>query len=143
VIAIDTNVLVRVIVEDTGQPEQTEIARELVKNARQVYITQIVQVELTWVLAKVYKIGKVSLVTVLEHLLNNPDYILQRSDIFEAALNLFRQSQADFADCLILAESQHAKTILHTFDKRLGKHNDTELLRKEKGSDTFSAIGAP
>jgi predicted nucleic-acid-binding protein len=128
VIAIDTNVLVRVIVEDTDQREQTEIARELVKNARQVYITQIVQVELTWVLAKVYKIGKVSLVTVLEHLLNNPDYILQRSDIFEAALNLFRQSQADFSDCLILAESQDAETVLHTFDKRLGKHNDTELL---------------
>ena len=29
-IAIDTNVLVRVIVEDTGQSEQTNIARELV-----------------------------------------------------------------------------------------------------------------
>ena len=35
-IAIDTNVLVRVIVEDTGQSEQTNIARELVKNAQKV-----------------------------------------------------------------------------------------------------------
>ena len=54
-IAIDTNVLVRVIVEDTGQSEQTNIARELVKIAQKGYITQIVQVECSWVLAKVYK----------------------------------------------------------------------------------------
>lgn len=127
-IAIDTNVLVRVIVEDTGQSEQTNIARELVRAAQQVYITQIVQVECTWVLAKVYKISKSSLVNVLEHLLNNPDYILQRSDLFTTALVIFRQSQADFADCLILAASQQAETILYTFDKRLGKHNDTKLL---------------
>ena len=127
-IAIDTNVLVRVIVEDAGRPEQTKIARELVKNAQQVYVTQIVQVECTWVLAKVYKIDKPRLVNVLEHLLYNPGYMLQSSDMFEAALDLFRQSQADFADCLILAESQHAGTILHTFDKRFGKHNNTELL---------------
>jgi predicted nucleic-acid-binding protein len=127
-IAIDTNVLVRVIVEDTGQSEQTKIARELVKNAQKVYVTQIVQVECTWVLAKVYKIGKPSLLNVLEHLLNNPDYILQRSETFETALDLFLQSQADFADCLILAESHYAETILHTFDKRLGKHSDTKLL---------------
>ncbi len=89
-IAIDTNVLVRVIVDDTGQPEQTRIARELVKNAQQVYINQIVQVEFTWVLAKVYKIGKIQLVSALEHFLNNPDYILQRADVFETALYLFR-----------------------------------------------------
>jgi predicted nucleic-acid-binding protein len=127
-IAIDTNVLVRIIVEDTGQTEQTKIARELAKNAQKVYITQIVQVECAWVLAKVYKIGKSNLLNVLEHLLDNPDYALQHSETFKTALALFRESQADFADCLILAESQYAKTTLYTFDKRLGKHSDTTLL---------------
>ena len=127
-IAIDTNVLVRIIVEDIGQPEQTKIAHELVKNAQLVYITQTVQVEFTWVLAKVYKIGKIQLISTLEHLQNNPAFILQRPEIFAAALLLFRHSQADFADCLILVESQDVKTVLYTFDKRLGKHNDVELL---------------
>ena len=74
-IAIDTNVLVRVIIEDTGQSEQTRIARELVKSAQKVYVTQIVQVECSWVLAKVYKIGKPGLLNVLDHLLNNPAYL--------------------------------------------------------------------
>jgi len=37
-IAIDTNVLVRIIVEDAGQIEQTKVARELAKNAHLVFI---------------------------------------------------------------------------------------------------------
>jgi len=127
-IAIDTNVLVRIIVEDVGQAEQTKIARELAKTAQKIYLTQIVQVETTWVLAKVYKLNKPDLIAVLGHLLENPAFVLQNLESFQTALGLFRQSQADFADCLILVESQHVQTTLYTFDKRLGKHPDTNLL---------------
>lgn len=127
-IAIDTNVLVRVIVEDSGQPEQTRIARELVKNAQQVYITQVVQIEFTWVLAKVYKVDKIRLIGILEHLLNNPGYVLQSQPAFEMALEWFKHSTADFADCLILTESSDAKLILYTFDKKLAKHYNVTLL---------------
>lgn len=127
-IAIDTNVLVRVIVEDTGQPEQTKIARDLVENAQNVYLSQIVQIECTWVLAKVYKIEKTALLTVLEHFLVNPAFILQRPEHFKAAIELFRQSHADFADCLILAETSDLDTVLYTFDKRLGRHSNARLL---------------
>jgi predicted nucleic-acid-binding protein len=119
-IAIDTNVLVRIIVEDVGQAEQTKIARELAKTAQKIYLTQIVQVETTWVLAKVYKLNKPDLIAVLDHLLENPAFVLQNLESFQTALGLFRQSQADFADCLILVESQHVQTTLYTFDKRLG-----------------------
>ena len=127
-IAIDTNVLVRIIVEDTEQPEQTQIARDLIKNAETVYITQIVQIELTWVLAKVYKVGKINLISVLEHLLENPAFILQNTDIFSEALILFTQGQADFSDYLILSESLFIEAELYSFDKRLGKHNKVKLL---------------
>ena len=128
-IAIDTNVLVRVLVEDTGQPEQTQTARDLVKNTEKVYVTQIVQVEFTWVLAKVYKVGKANLIAALEHLLENPSFILQNADIFSEALALFKQEQADFSDYLILTESQHMKAALYSFDKRLGKHSKVTLLQ--------------
>ncbi|MDP3875597.1 MAG: type II toxin-antitoxin system VapC family toxin [Methylobacter sp.] len=127
-IAIDTNVLVRVIVEDTDQPEQTKIARDLVENAEKVYLSQIVQIECTWVLAKVYKIDKTTLLTVLEHLLVNPAFILQRPEYFKTAIDLFRLGHADFADCLILTESSHLDAVLYTFDKRLGRHSNTRLL---------------
>lgn len=127
-IAIDTNVLVRVIVEDTGQPEQTKIARDLVENAQKVYLTQIVQIECTWVLAKVYKIDRATLLAVLEHLRVNSAFILQRPEEFKAAINLFRLGHADFADCLILSESSYLDAVLYTFDKRLGRHSNTRLL---------------
>jgi predicted nucleic-acid-binding protein len=128
VIAIDTNVLVRVIVEDTGQPEQTKIARDLVEEAQQVYLPQIVQVECSWVLAKVYKIDRATLLTVLEHLLVNPAFVLQHPDHFKTAVDLFRQGHADFADCLILAESSYFDATLYTFDQRLSQHGNTKLL---------------
>jgi predicted nucleic-acid-binding protein len=128
VIAIDTNVLVRIIVEDAGQPEQTKIARDLVENAQKVYLSQIVQVECAWVLAKVYKIDNTSLLMVLEHLLINPAFILQHPEHFKTAIDLFCQGHADFADCLILTESSYLDAVLYTFDKRLGRHSNTRLL---------------
>ncbi len=127
-IAIDTNVLVRVIVEDTGQPEQTKIARDWVEKAQKVYLSQIVQVECTWVLAKVYKIDNTSLLAVFEHLLINPAFILQHPEHFKTAIDLFRLGHADFADCLILTESSYLDAVLYTFDKRLGRHSNTRLL---------------
>lgn len=127
-IAIDTNVLARVIVEDTGQPEQTKIARDLVENAEKVYLSQIVQIECTWVLAKVYKIDNATLLAVLEHLLINSAFILQRPENFKTAIDLFRLGHADFADCLILTESSCLDTVLYTFDKRLGRYSNTRLL---------------
>ncbi len=59
-ISIDTNVLIRILVEDSGQKEQTRIARELANSAKQVYIPQIVQVEMLWVLETAYKFDKQS-----------------------------------------------------------------------------------
>ena len=44
-ISLDTNVLVRVLVDDPQMPQQTEQARLRVSQLRQVYVTQIVQVE--------------------------------------------------------------------------------------------------
>jgi len=55
-----------------------------------------------------------------EHLLLNPAFILQRRDVFKIAVELFKESPAGFADCMILAESLGIKSLLYTFDKRLG-----------------------
>ena len=98
------------------------------RNANAVYVSQIVQVELTWVLAKVYKVGKTHLIDVLTHLLENPCFILQSEDIFSKALMSFQQGQADFSDYLILSESQRMNALFYSFDKRLGKHSKVELL---------------
>lgn len=128
VIAIDTNVLVRVLVDDVGQIEQTQLARQLVSQHQHVYLTQIVQIECVWVLSKVYKVDKPMLVSILQHLDDNPAYILQQAECFKKALALFRMGNADFSDYIIVSECLAFKTVLYTFDKRLSRHFTTQLL---------------
>jgi predicted nucleic-acid-binding protein len=122
-ITIDTNVLVRILVDDLQQPQQTQKARALVQENKPVYLTQIVQTECIWVLKRIYKQDKNALLKVLEHFHENPDFILQHPDIFENAVELFRRDPVDFSDCLILAESLDKKSILYTFDKKLAQSN--------------------
>jgi predicted nucleic-acid-binding protein len=45
VIAVDTNVLVRILADDPGQPTQVEAARVLASQAKQVFVPLVVQVE--------------------------------------------------------------------------------------------------
>ena len=58
VLAIDTNVLIRVFIDDEKQFQQVQIARELVAKTRQVFVTQAVQMETVWVLETSYKFTK-------------------------------------------------------------------------------------
>jgi len=45
VISVDTNVLIRMLVDDAGQPGHVQAACELATKAGQVFLTQIIQVE--------------------------------------------------------------------------------------------------
>ncbi len=49
-IAVDTNVLVRILADDPGQPAQVQAARRLAGGAKQVFVPTVVQVETVWVL---------------------------------------------------------------------------------------------
>jgi len=127
VIAADTNLIVRILVDDPGQPEQVALARKIASEARQVFVTQIVVVELVWVLQAAYKFDKSTIVRLLEHLLHNSAFVLQGEDRFLEALGLFKKNTCGFSDCLIAAESQAADCTLITFDKKLSHLSGVEL----------------
>jgi predicted nucleic-acid-binding protein len=118
-IAVDTNILIRLLVDDTGQPEQVATARQYVKRVGTVYIPQIVQVETVWVLESAYKLRRKKILPVLAHLDENASYILQNSLSFQWAMRQYLRGNADFSDYLILAESRQEKLDLLTFDKKL------------------------
>jgi predicted nucleic-acid-binding protein len=48
---VDTNVLIRLLLEDEEQPQQVQAARRLAIAVPQLYIPQVVQVEIVWVSA--------------------------------------------------------------------------------------------
>lgn len=124
-IALDTNVLVRVFVDD--KTIQTQLARNLVKD-KKVFLPTVVQAEFFWVLRQSIKLEKANIIKALTMLKNNPDYLLEQEENFAQALALYETSNADFADNLIVSECQNRNVTLWTFDKKLSKHDNANLL---------------
>lgn len=120
-IAPDTNVLVRIFLDDASNSKQITAARELAKKAKQLFISQIVQVELVWVLESAYKLKKNQILTILEKLQTHSIFTLQNASAFQEALTLYKVGSADFADYLILTEAKQAHAQFYTFDKNLIK----------------------
>ncbi|PWR00602.1 type II toxin-antitoxin system VapC family toxin [Leucothrix pacifica] len=134
-IAVDTNVLVRILVQDTEQQKQTELAQELVKKSGAVFVPQMVQVELVWVLEAAYKFEKTDVVGALQYLLTSSFYRLQREESFKLALERFQTGNAGFADSLIAVESQFENVELWTFDRKLSKQSGVIKLTEQAMAD--------
>lgn len=130
--AVDTNVLVRILVTDDREMEQVTLAREFAKKAKRLFVAQIVQVELVWVLYAAYKLDKSEVIRILEHLQENEAFQLQHESVFSEALQMFRANSADFSDCLIWVESNTENCGLVTFDKKFGRLPKVKLLAYDK-----------
>ena len=118
-ISVDTNVLIRILVNDPDNATQVEHARQAVNRYQTVYVSQIVQVEAVWVLKSAYGFAKVDILRVLEHLQENQAFKLEHEQLFELAMAVYRESAIDFSDALILINSQQHHLPLLTFDKKL------------------------
>lgn len=127
-IAVDTNVLVRALVDDPVEVAQMRAARDCLRRAKRVFVPQIVQAELVWVLESAYKLPKTAIVNLLTEIARNIAFDLQYRDAFDRALHTYRNGAADFADYLILAECEAVKCPLHSFDRKLGRAKGVVLV---------------
>lgn len=127
-LAVDTNVLVRILIDDPDAPAQCAAARRLATESGTIFVAQIVQVETVWVLTSAYRFGKSAIADALNALACNEAFVLQQRDAFVAALHEFVAGSADFADCLILAEARAGNAELATFDKKLGRLAGVKLV---------------
>ncbi len=127
-LALDTNVLVRVLVDDPDASGQCQAARQTVSEAGEVSVSQIVQIETVWVLASAYGLNRNALKDVLNTVAAHPAFHLQRPVVFQAGLQRYLDGHGDFADCMILAESATQGWELVTFDRKLAKLPGTRLL---------------
>lgn len=117
--AIDTNVLLRLVVED--DPPQTAAAEHFVRGGAWVSILAVA--EAVWVLTANYGFSVRRITNALGILLNNPNLVFQEVDAVAQALALYRHSPAlGFSDCLMIALARNAGHLpLGTFDRRLAK----------------------
>jgi predicted nucleic-acid-binding protein len=107
-LGIDTNVLVRFLVRD--DEAQFEKARKLIKRevaaGRRVFINQLVLMETEWVLRSRYDIPKNQITAAISGLLDASDVQFEDEPAIEEALFIWKDSTADFADCLIGAKNR-------------------------------------
>ena len=124
--AVDTNVLVRLLVRD--DPDQVKTAESFI--APGAWVSHLVLAESLWVIDTVYERTAEQIVAAIERLLNHKELTLQDAEVVTAALVHFRKRPAlGFSDCLVLETARKAGHIpLGTFDRNLAKLDGTQRL---------------
>ncbi len=116
-IAIDTNVVVRIVTQD--DPEQAEAAREVVQAADRLWLPKTVLLETEWVLRHCYSLSREVILLTFWKLLGYRPLCAEDRSAVQQALEGYAAG-LDFADALHLASSSGA-TRFATFDKRFAK----------------------
>jgi predicted nucleic-acid-binding protein len=130
VIGLDTNVLVRYIMQDDAKqsPKAAKLIESL-DSANPGYITLVSVIELYWVLTSCYELSGQQVAQALDVILRTKQLLVERSDQVMRALRVFGEGRGDFADCLIercaLADGCD-KTM--TFDIKASKHAGMQLI---------------
>jgi predicted nucleic-acid-binding protein len=125
--AVDTNVIVRIVVRD--DPEQVRAAERFAAGG--AWVSHVVLAQATWVLDAVYQRTARQIAAAIDMLLNHKDFTLQDSDVVAAALEEFKERPAlGFSDCLVLEIARKAAHVpLGTFDRNLAKLAGVERLQ--------------
>ncbi|MBL0090845.1 MAG: type II toxin-antitoxin system VapC family toxin [Piscinibacter sp.] len=103
--ALDTNVLVRYIVQD--DTAQLAAAKRLISRCvaegATLFVPVTVVLELEWVLRSSFEFGKDEVLMTLSSLFSAAELTFESERALEVALQLFRKGSADFADYLHVA----------------------------------------
>ena len=130
-IALDTNVLVRLLTRD--HEEQALRAKALFDSQEGedgiFFVSDIVLAKLCWTLEGSYRHSRSEIDAAISALSVNRSLSLESSRAVEEALGLFRTVEAGFPDCLIAAKARLrgcSKTV--TFDRRMADLPGVERL---------------
>jgi len=129
-IGLDTNVLVRYIMQD--DLKQSPLATRLIES-RSVesrgFVPLVTVVEFFWVMSSAYELDRGQIIAALEGLLRAKELVVERAEIVWKALRIFQTANVDFADCLIERSAAAAgceRTM--TFDRGAAKNAGITLL---------------
>ena len=121
-IALDTNVLIRFLVED--DPVQSRRAKALLQRAidsgEPCFVPEVVICEVVWVLETSYKVVRPEIAAVLGQLLLAQHLTFPSTERLRKALGAFTSGRGDFADYLIreVALDSGCESVA-TFDRAL------------------------
>lgn len=109
-IAVDTNVLVRLLVgDDQDQAHKAKLLFDSAATKRDaLWICDTVIVEVVWTLARAYGRGRADIGTALRALSSNATVSLESAVAVAAATDAYEHGSADFADCLLCTKAAMA-----------------------------------
>ena len=126
VIAVDTNIIVRLLTKDDAVQFQKSLK---LFQEQDVFICDTVILEAEWVLRFAYRFPPNQFCQALTKLFGLPNVYLSNANLIAQVLK-WHQTGLDFADAFHLAQSQSCSQ-LYTFDKkflrRAQKFTDCEL----------------
>ena len=129
-IALDTNVPVRFLVQD--HPEQARLAGEIIDQLSDEapgFISREVLIELVWVLERAYRLGRNEIAAALDGLLTSTELQIEGSDDVGSAVELYRNDGFGFADLMIAAAARRVGAAqLVTFDRKAARLPGVRLL---------------
>ena len=127
-IALDTNILLRYLVEDDDA--QAALARRFIETHLSIdlpgFISTVALIECIWVLDDTYRTPRDVIVKIVEQLLMTPQIVIENK---AAVLRAVQCPKGDLADLLIHETGKDfgaTKTI--TFDKKFARLAGVELL---------------
>jgi len=107
-LGVDTNVLIRYLTRD-DQPQYEKARRMIdreVTKGEPVLVSLLVLLETEWVLRSRYEMAKADIVTAFSALLDTADLTFEDEPSVETTVYSWKDSAADFADCLIEARNR-------------------------------------
>ncbi|CAB1057584.1 PilT protein-like [Olavius sp. associated proteobacterium Delta 1] len=126
-IAVDTNLLVRILTND--DPNQADRAVKLMKSG-DIFIPKTVLLETEWVLRHAYGIGKSKIINGFQKLLGLPNVNIEDPDCIYQAIAWY-ENKFDFADALHLASSRRCEsfaTFDSSFNKKAKQFNSMDMI---------------
>jgi predicted nucleic-acid-binding protein len=115
--AVDTNVLVRIVVND--DPAQSARAAEFLRQQDRVFLAKTVLLEVEWVLRSAYRLGRREILAILRGILAMGSVEVEDEAAVVQAMRWFEEGM-DFADSLHLASAgtQHFATFDAALQRR-------------------------
>lgn len=130
-IGLDTNVLVRYVMQDDAiQAAKAEMLIESLDADIPGFVALVSVIELVWVLSSCFDLTRNQIAQALEVLLRTKQLVVEQADQVGRALRVFGSSKADFADCLIERSAAQAgceRTM--TFDVGASRHAGMTLIK--------------
>ncbi|MBX4908710.1 MULTISPECIES: type II toxin-antitoxin system VapC family toxin [Rhizobium] len=112
---VDTNVLVRAAVDD--DPKQTERARMLMREAEQLFVSNLTFCEFVWVVGRIYRKSAAEIAATIRLLIADRKVVYDRAAV-EAGLS-FLDAGGDFADGVIVFEGRRlGGEVFATFNRK-------------------------